>query len=640
MDRTSVVSDALTEPLESARKRLDVGRLEQADEIYQPLVSAEFPEASEEAISSLRCILRLALDLGDAWCRSSEGLIRSGKMEEGIVAFDRAAELKSDIARLHERLGDAYLQLWDFDNGIAAYHSALRLRPDFESLKQKLDATMEQKNQPENVLTACRAAIARSNNPAEARLRLANAQRAYRMLDDAIAEYRHVIELQPNSAAAHNNLGVALKDCGRVAEALTELRRAVELAPRSAVIQSNLLYSFSFNPEDDKQANLSAHREWHARQAAHLTNTLMPHMNDRSPGRPLRIGYVSPDFREHCQAFFTVPLLRSHDPSQVEIYCYADVAKPDAITDRLRGYAKVWRDTLGLSDQRVCDLIRADRIDILVDLTMHMANNRQMAFARKPAPIQITWLAYPGTTGQTAIDYRISDPYLDPPDEEAMGYSEQTVRLPETFWCYDPLRPAEPTAALPAIRNGFVTFGCLNNYCKVNDHTLRMWGEVLRRVPDSRFILLAPPGGARRHALQMMNVNEDRIEFVDYRPRPEYLKQYERIDICLDTFPYNGHTTSLDSLWMGVPVISLCGKSAPSRGGFSQASNLKLTHLVGHSTEEFVTIAAKLAENLNELADLRSTLRQKITTSPLMDAPRFARNMEALYRNLWRQWIG
>jgi predicted O-linked N-acetylglucosamine transferase (SPINDLY family) len=357
--------------------------------------------------------------------------------------------------------------------------------------------------------------------------------------------------------------------------------------------------------------------------------------NDRSPDRPLRIGYVSPDFREHCQTFFTIPTLQSHDPKQVEIYCYADIAKPDALTDRLRSYAKVWRDTLGLSDLRVCDLIRADRIDILVDLTMHMANNRQMVFARKPAPIQITWLAYPGTTGQTAIDYRISDPYLDPLDIEDAAYSEKTIRLPESFWCYDPLRSAEPIRPLPAIRNGFVTFGCLNNFCKVNDFTLRLWGGVLRSLPDSRFLLLAPPGDPRKRVLQLMDVSEDRIDFVDYRPRAEYLEHYNRIDICLDTFPYNGHTTSLDAMWMGVPVVTLCGQTAPSRGGFSQASNLNLTELVANSPEQFANVAANLVADLDRLAALRSSLRERLIASPLMDAPRFARNLEALYRKVW-----
>ena len=481
MERTTVTDQFLLERLEAARKRLDAGQLEQADELLGAILSIDSPEASgqssEDTIIAQQAILRLTLDLGDAWVKRSEMLVRSGKMDEGLDAFAHVAELKAEIARLHERLADTYLAIWNFELGIASYQSALRLIPEHESLQQKLADAIANKDQPENVLAFCRAAIARAADPASARLRLANALRTYRRLDEAIAEYRRVIELQPESAAAYNNMGIALKDSGRVEEALVALERAAEFAPNSTVIQSNRLYTFSFHPADDKQIIYEAHRKWSERFTAGMVSGPGDFPNDLSPDRPLRIGYVSPDFREHCQTFFTIPLLQAHDPKNVEVYCYADVPKPDALTDRLRSYAKVWRDTLGLSDLRVCDLIRADRIDILVDLTMHMANNRQMVFARKPAPIQITWLAYPGTTGQRAIDYRISDPYLDPPDAEEAGYSEKTIRLPDSFWCYDPLRAAEPITPLPAIQNGFVTFGCLNNFCKVNEFTLATVGE-------------------------------------------------------------------------------------------------------------------------------------------------------------------
>ena len=282
------------------------------------------------------------------------------------------------------------------------------------------------------------------------------------------------------------------------------------------------------------------------------------------------------------QSQFTIPLLSQHDHSQFEVFCYSNVAVPDEVTERIRSYADGWRDIAALSDEHVAEAIHRDRIDILVDLTMHMDRNRLLTFARKPAPVQVTWLAYPGTTGLTAIDYRLSDPHLDPVGTDAF-YVEKTVRLPETFWCYDPLTSEPAVNALPALSTGYVTFGCLNNFAKVTDATIELWAKVLGRVGTSRLILLAPKGSARSGVLDAFSahgIDPSRIEFVGRQPRAAYLATYRRIDLCLDTFPYNGHTTTLDSLWMGVPPITLAGATSVSRGGLSLLSNLQLRDFV------------------------------------------------------------
>ena len=242
---------------------------------------------------------------------------------------------------------------------------------------------------------------------------------------------------------------------------------------------------------------------------------------------------------------------------------------PDALTERLRGYADVWRSTVGLSDQQLADMIRSDQIDILIDLKMHTANNRLLVFARKPAPVQVAWLGYPGTTGLSAIDYRLTDPYLDPPGLFDAFYAEESLRLPDTFWCYDPLTDQPPVNALPAMENGVITFGCLNNFCKVNDGCLALWAQVLQAVPQSRLLLLAPRGQAREHVLarlQQEGIAAPRVEFADRQPRLEYLKLYHRIDLGLDPLPCNGHTTSLDAFWMGVPTLTLVGRRRRSDG--------------------------------------------------------------------------
>jgi predicted O-linked N-acetylglucosamine transferase (SPINDLY family) len=272
---------------------------------------------------------------------------------------------------------------------------------------------------------------------------------------------------------------------------------------------------------------------------------------------------------------------------------------------------------------------------------MHMERGRLLVFARKPAPIQFCWLAYPGTTGLTTIDYRLTDPYLDPPEIHELYYSEQSIRLNDTFWCYDPLADEPRVNSLPSLANGYTTFGCLNNFCKVNDATMALWARVLARVERSRMLLLAPEGSTRehtRHVFEKAGISPERVTFVNRQPRESYLRLYNQIDIGLDTLPYNGHTTSLDSYWMGVPVVTLVGPTVVGRAGLSQLHNLELSDLVAYSPDEFVLNAANLAVNSSRLAPLRANLREKMQRSPLMDSSRFARSVETAFRSAWQQW--
>jgi predicted O-linked N-acetylglucosamine transferase (SPINDLY family) len=296
-----------------------------------------------------------------------------------------------------------------------------------------------------------------------------------------------------------------------------------------------------------------------------------------------------------------------------------------------------WREVRPLDDEALASVIRDDGIDILVDLTMHMAGGRPLLFARRPAPVQIAWLAYPGTTGMRAIDYRLTDARLDPPGFDS-HYSERSIRLPDSFWCYDPLTDQPQVNALPALERGYVTFGCLNNPCKLTHATLQLWGGVMRAVPDSRLCLLAAEGPRTRllQRLAAQGIDAVRVDFVPYRKRAEYLRSYHDIDIGLDTFPYNGHTTSLDSLWMGVPTVTRVGETCVGRGGLSQLFQLGLLELAAESDLRFIAAATALAADLSRLADMRAGLRQRLERSPLMDAARFARGIETVYRGLWK----
>ena len=368
---------------------------------------------------------------------------------------------------------------------------------------------------------------------------------------------------------------------------------------------------------------------------------IQPHPNDRSPDRRLRVGYVSPNFGNHPVGRFLLPLLESHDRTSFETFCYASVDIPDAMTDRCRTHADVWRDVHQLSDEQLANTIRQDQIDILVDLTMHMGNNRLLVFARKPAPVQVTYLAYCGTTGLSTMDYRLTDPYLDPPGEVEGFYSEQSVRLPETYWCYRPAIETPPVHALPALTVGRVSFGSLNNFCKVTPPVLATWSRLLQAVPGARLLLHARTGSHRdrvRRFLTEQGVLAERVVFIDFQPMTEYFDVYEQVDVALDPFPYGGGTTTCDALWMGVPVVSLAGPRAVGRGGLSILSNLGLSDWVAHDAEQYVQIAVGLVSDLLRLSNIRATLRQRMQSSVLMDAPRFARNIEAAYREMWRRW--
>jgi predicted O-linked N-acetylglucosamine transferase (SPINDLY family) len=372
-----------------------------------------------------------------------------------------------------------------------------------------------------------------------------------------------------------------------------------------------------------------------------LASLQRPHTNDCSPDRRLRIGYVSPDFRSHPVGTFLLPLLESHDHQGFEIFCYSSVRVPDAITARCRAQADVWRDALGMSDEQLAGAIRDDRIDVLVDLTMHMADNRLLVFARKPAPVQVTYLAYCGTTGLAAMDYRLTDPYLDPPGRDEPFYCERSVRLPETYWCYRPVIETSPAETLPASGTGQIVFGSLNNFCKVSDASLAAWSRLLQAVPGSRLLLHAHAGSHRQRVCTLLagqGVAAERLELIDFLPAGDYFDVYRRIDVALDPFPYGGGTTTCDALWMGVPVVSLAGATAVGRGGLSILSNVGLPDLVARDPGEYVEIAARLAGDLPRLRELRAALRDRMRKSPLMDAPRFARNVEAAYRRMWKEW--
>jgi predicted O-linked N-acetylglucosamine transferase (SPINDLY family) len=664
------LDDALIHFQESARLQPDsadfhrsvgsvlrnLGRLDEASASYRRALQlrSDYPEAHHglgcvlrdqqrfpEAAASCRQALRLRPDFADAHNTLGMALAKEGKTEEALASYQQAVRLRPDFAEAHNNLGLALLGQDRSLEAAASFREAVRLRPDMADAQNNFGLALHKQDQLAEALVCFQRTAQLRPGDAQVHHNLGTVLWHLGRFGDAVAAYRTALELRPDYAQAYLGLANVLMDQGELDDAIAAYRSALALKPDAAHIHSNLIFALQYHPGYDAAAILEEGRRWNRQHAAPLQERIQPHRNDPDPARRLRVGYVSPDFREHATAFFTISLLSNHDHGAFEIYGYADVQRPDRLTERLRGHVDVWRDTLGLSDERVAELVRRDQIDILVDLTMHMAGNRLLVFARKPAPVQVTWVAYPGTTGLSSMDYRLTDPYLDPPGRFDAYYAEQSIRLADTFWCYDPLIDPVPVNALPAVHNGYLTFGCLNNFWKVNDGVLALWAKVLQAVPQSRLLLLAPMDHARDRVLARLDeagIVAGRVEFVRKQPRPEYLTLYHRIDLGLDPLPYNGHTTSLDAFWMGVPTLTLIGKTVVGRAGWSQLCNLGLQELAAATPQEFVTLAARLAGDLPRLQGLRGTLRRQMQGTPLMDSQRFARQVEQAYRQMWHRW--
>jgi len=555
------------------------------------------------------------------------------RIAEAIAEFQLALKLNPNLASTCNNLGNVFFGQGNTEAAAECFNRALEIQPTHSDALFNLGNLHKSAGRFENAIARYRQALAHRPQWPAALNNMGTAHRGLGQLDPALDCYRKAIQMAPQFAEAINNYADGLLHQGKAREALHEYDRALAAGP-NASIAGNRVFMLHFHPDFDAQAILREARRFDEQYARPLAQK--PPQVRLESGSRLRIGYVSSTFRLQVLRFYTTPLFRHHDRDRFEIFCYSDVPQPDTATARIKSLADQWRQTNSLDDAALADLIRRDEIDILVDLNMHMAPSRPLVFARKPAPIQIAFMAYPGTTGLSAMDYRLTDPYLDPLVAFDDCYSEQSIRLPDSFWCFDPELEPTPSPVIdpPAHHAGHITFGCLNGFCKINPSLLKLWACVLNAVPNSRLLMLSSTGESRRwvtEVLAQQRIAADRLEFVDFQPRYKYLAEYNRIDLCLDTLPYNGHTTTLDALWMGVPVVTRVGSTVVGRGCFSQLSNLGLTELAGNDDTQFVKIAADLAGDLPRLSDLRRTLRARMTSSPLMDAPRFARNIEAVY---------
>jgi len=628
-----------------------------------------------EAEAHLREAVRLAPADAERHANLGALLRDAGRPAEAAAVLEPAARRFPDHAAIQTNLGLACDALHREEEAMAALSRAALLAPDSAQVRRNLGLLLAQRGERLAAWPHLEAAVARGAADVEVLLHLGTVHYRHASKREAERLFRRALEASPTSALAHSNLAAVLVDRGDYSEALDHLtaalesdpecayahsilsschvargehgaaidhyRRAVALAPDDLALRADLLAPLSYAEEVGPEEILTAHRAWGEETLAMVMPVERP-VWDGAEGRPLRVGYVSPDLRRHSVASFLEPILAAHDPAAVEVTCYSNVADPDVVTERLRGLVPHWRDIATIDDEAAAAQVVADGIDLLVDLAGHTARQRLGLFARRPAPVQVTYLGYATTTGLRAIDYRLTDGQLDPPDFDS-HYTERLWRLPDGCHCY---RPPDCVADGALLEAGeavppATTFGSFNNMAKTGPGVVRLWASVLRAVEGSR--LLLKNGSLRdadtrdlvRDRFAAAGVDPARLELVGWSESQEaHLALYGRVDIGLDTFPYGGATTTCEALWMGVPVVTLAGDRAASRYGASLLSQVGLDDLIAGNADELVEVAAALAADRDRLAALRRGLRDRMRASPLCRPAPFTRALEEAYRGM------
>jgi protein O-GlcNAc transferase len=647
-----------------ARQQHKVGSLAQAEMQCQQTLQADPNFADAHHLMGLlalqtgrfqdavTCIRRaLALNPQAEHYHSNLGLAQQalGHMDDALASFQEAVRLQPHFADGYRNIGKVLWRQGRAGEALAKFREAVRINPQFAEGHNSLGIALQEQGDTKAAIACFRRAIQINPHFAEALNNLGNSHEQRDDLDEALHCFEKAIELKPVFAGAHNNLGRVYLRQGRLELAARSFRQAMAFQPGLAEVQSNLVACSVYDPDADPDRVFAEHCRWgqklEALHEAERDAYSVGHAkrDDANPERRLRIGYVSPDFRFHPLARYLEPILAHHDARQVEVFCYAEVARTDAVTMRLQGLVLNWRSTCGLSDSQVAGMIDSDRIDILVDLAGHTRNNRLAVFARKPAPVQASFLGYLNTTGLRCIDYRLTDEILDPPGQPVSD-TEALVRLSEGMCCFAPPLDAPPVAPLPALRSSHLTFGSLSNLIKLNRRVFDVWCLVLKAVPTARLLMFhhTLKGGALdfiRREFMDRGVARERLDLRQGSLEPGYLSVYSEIDVSLDTFPCTGGVTTCESLWMGVPVLSLCGMRPAGRNSAALLARIGLGHWAVDSPEQFCAFALDLANDLPQLSQLRAVLRERMTAK-LCDGHRFTRALEDAYRTMWRRWCG
>lgn len=597
--------------------------------------------ALAEAKSLFRRLVRAAPNAAEGHANLGAILIELGNIADALVHLNRAAQLMPRNERVLFNLGAALEARGDFAAAEASYRQVLALSPQDSDALNNLGGTLLARKRHAEALDIFEGLARRHPDNTGYLRNLGIALHGSGRLAAAIDTYQRALDRAPEDAVLFTSLGVALREQGRMDEAVAAHRRALALDPTLIMARSNLLFALSFKEDADPDEVYREHCRFDELHARPLTARAAPHANNRDPERRLRVGYLSPDFRAHPCGFFLLPVIEHHDGGQVESYCYSVGRTNDEFTRRFAAAADHWVDLAGQQDAVIAERIRADGIDILVESFGHMAENRLLVMARKPAPVQVSFPMYPSTTGLAAMDYRLMDPYVAPATVEPL-FTESLARLPETHLCYEPHNRAIDAADFPRPdgTQGFA-FGCFNNVAKIGPRTVALWARILRAVPSAHLVLKwLGMDEAGSHpvvdAFRQQGIATDRLKLLGWAK--DAYEPYRGIDLCLDSLRAAGGTTTCDALWMGVPTVTIYGPTPLSRIGLSLLSNVGLTELIADDENRYVDIAIGLATQPERLAAMRRGLRERFAGSPLMNGARYTGYVESAYRQMWREW--
>ncbi len=648
---------SLSEAMGAAIAAHQANQFERAEQIYRAVLQA-YPDHAgaqsllgavlcqqgrpEEALPWSENATRLFPNGASNWSNLGMVLAALGRRAEAAAAFERSVSLDPTLVGPQVNLGIALNELGRFGQAIQVLQHAIALQPSLAAGHQQLGSVFERQLRWEDAARCYRQALALDPTHVDTLRNLSSTLISLGQLDEAERLLQQASSLAPERGELVARLALLQQAEGRIDDALASHRKALALEPSTPWIHSGYLMCLQYRPGITPGELATEHAEWDRRHAAPFRHQWQAGAVDCDPERPLRLGFVSLDFGFHTVGVLMIRALEGLRGQPCQIVCYSDKAAPDLFTRRFVEAAHLWRQIEGLSDEALAEQIRTDRIDVLFDLGGHTPRNRLLTFARKPAPIQLTWLGYVGTTGLEAIDAVVADPRQIPAGDEGF-YREQVLRLPDDYATFEPFPGAPPVGPLPAGRTGRVTFGSLNNPAKLNAEVIALWAEVLRRVPDSRLLLRyrGLEGRVRERLAERFaaqGVERERLDLRAGGANLEFYTQYNDIDIALDPFPYSGGLTTLEALWMGVPVVTLPGATFAGRHTLSHLTAVGFTDTVARDAAHYVDLATRLAEDRHTLAALRAGLRQRVAQSPLCDGPRFAAHLMAALRDMWRRW--
>ena len=633
-----------------------------------------------EAIANFNRALTLDPNHLEAHCNLGNLLRHQQQWAQATQHYRQYLALNPNDATVHHYLGSVLLSQRQMSEAVKCYQQALALKPNDAEMNHNLCYALAKLGKSSKAVDYYHRALVLAPNNAQTHKCLGDVLRTQGHLDKAIVAYQQALVLNPTDADTYNNLGTVFSQMGHLSKATKCFQQALQLVPDfaeagsnlassllyqgfiqqaisyyqqilaaqpNALTHSNLLLACQYQTEVDLATLFSAHQQFNQQYVLPLATSIQSHLNDCCQQRKLRIGYISTDFHKHSVAYFIEPVLAQHDHEQFEIICYDNSTTTDKVTQRLKKSVDQWINCAGWSDEILAEKIRQAAIDILVDLGGHTNQNRLLVFARKPAPVQITYLGYPSTTGLTTIDYRITDSYVDTEGKTDSFNVEQLIKMSNSYFCYRPDEDSPPVNLLPALKKKSITFGSFNNYAKLNADILAIWAQILQQVPGAKLLLKArslnDPDTRQRlkQELIALGIDSGRLILANYADSTvAHLKYYHQIDIALDSYPYQGATTTCEALWMGVPVVTLGGERPASRMGVSILSALGLTELIADTPAEYIEIGVNLANDMSYLQKLRAGLRHKMQTSPLMDNQTFTRHLEMAYRQVWEKWCG